>query len=608
MSHVFLAEKLRTFSLRKKLARPNEGGLGALNVAQFLGALNDNLFKFLSIYLLIDIQGVSASNDILFFIGVAYVLPFLLFSAAAGVLADRFSKQKIIIYLKAFEVLIVALGFFAFYYKSASGCYLIVFLLSLQSALLSPSKYSIIAELVRKEKIAKANGLITSFTYLAIIMGTFLASFLTQITGKNFLLSLVAGAIAAIVGFAASLYIPYTEPKKSQSKISPFFFAQLFKTFKDCKRTPRLRLVVLASAFFLFIGAFLQLNIIPFAMDFLHLSEVGGGYLFLGCSIGIAVGSVVAGRSCKKELDLGLSCFSILMIAVILFILPLISHMLIPVAVALSALGLFGGMFVVPLESYLQAFSSSEMRGQVVALEGFLSFAGVLLAPICLLLFGSILRVSSATGFILVGVMTVFAFLGITKYLSSHFLHFISKRLLHPFYDLHFIEYPFGIRHQEDKIAILVRKTSPIHLLLLFGECAKFHLFIVRKEKRFIDHFFNLFSGIDVLYSEGEIDPRAIEGKIQGIPSVIKPIFLFTDTQSYNTFLSIRYFETLKEELSYGVKYYKIRNTAHFRHSWKAPLKRAQLTFHFWESSLPAPIKGGDFLLTHHTAPHPAHP
>ncbi len=576
-----------------------QGGLGALNVTQFLGALNDNLFKFLSIYLLIDIQGAAASNNILFFIGVAFVLPFLLFSATAGVVADRFSKQRVIFFLKAFEMGIIAIGFFAYYYKSAPGCYLVVFLLSLQSALMGPAKYSIIPELVRKEKIAKANGLITSFTYLAIIFGTFLASFLTQVTGKNFLLSLVAAAIASIVGFVASLYIPYTEPNRTKSKMSPFFFAQLFKTFKDCKRTPRLRLVVLGSAFFLFIGAFLQLNIIPFAMDFLHLSEVGGGYLFLPCSIGIAVGSVFAGRSCRKELDLGLSCFSIFMIGVILFVLPVVSSKLIPVAISLGALGFFGGMFVVPLESYMQAFSSSEMRGQVIALESFLSFAGVLLAPLCLFLFGTVLRVSSATGFIFVGAMTVVAFLGITKYLSSYFLNFFSKRFLHPFYDLHFIDYPFGIRHQEDKIAILVRKTSLIHLLLLFGECTKFHLFIVRKNKHFMDHFFQFFSGIDVLYSEGEVlpNPEEIQGKIQGLPSVIKPIFLFTNTHSYNTFLKIRYFETLKQELHYAIKYYKIRNMAHFSHSWKAPFKRAQLTFHFWESALPAPIKEGDFFL-----------
>jgi len=71
-----------------------------LNASQFMGVINDNVFKFLIVFLFIDLQGVAHSSEILFWVGTIYVLPFLLFSPAAGVLADRFSKQRMIIFLK----------------------------------------------------------------------------------------------------------------------------------------------------------------------------------------------------------------------------------------------------------------------------------------------------------------------------------------------------------------------------------------------------------------------------------------------------------------------------------------------------------------------------
>ena len=86
----------------------------------------------------------------------------------------------------------------------------------------------IIPELLKKERIPKANGLITSFTYLGIIIGTFLASFLTQITNKNFPLTAGIGMVLAIFGFLASVFIPKTPTKQSTEKVNPFFFHEIY--------------------------------------------------------------------------------------------------------------------------------------------------------------------------------------------------------------------------------------------------------------------------------------------------------------------------------------------------------------------------------------------
>ena len=126
-----------------------------LNVTQFLGALNDNVFKYLIVFLLINLLGVAASTDILFWVGVIYVLPFLLFSSNAGILADRFSKQRLIIALKLLEVLIMVCGIIAFAYQSSLGLYILLFLLSLQSALFSPPNTALFQSSWQKKAFQK---------------------------------------------------------------------------------------------------------------------------------------------------------------------------------------------------------------------------------------------------------------------------------------------------------------------------------------------------------------------------------------------------------------------------------------------------------------------
>ncbi len=547
-----------------------------LNIAQFFAVLNDNLFKFLTIYLLIDLQGKEASGDILFWVGVCFVLPFLLFSTAGGVLADRFSKQRVIAILKGFEVLIIAGGFVAYSNQSIYGCYITLFLLCFQSALLSPSKFSIVPELVRKDQIAKANGAITSYSYLAMILGTFLASFLTRVTGRNFILSLCVPMIAAIIGFVASLYIPYTNPLRGKQKISLFFVGQTIRTLKFCKKTPRLFLAVVGSAFFLFIGAFVQLNVIPFAMDFLNLSEVGGGDLFLATAIGIALGAATGAKLCKKEIDLGLSCFSLFLISIALFCLPIVRHSVLGSCICLGLLGLCGGLYVVPLEAYIQSFCPAEMRGQVFAAENFLSFAGVLLAPLCLFFFGKVMNVSSAAGFTFMALIIFSSFIVMSKYLGVHLFHFISRRVIHPFYKFHFIGYPFGPNSHEDKIALYYNGGSFKNLAFLLGESSKLYPIIVKEKQGALDKFINFFASMTTFTSED-----SIAEKLKSIPIHIRPLFIFTSHAAYEQFRVAGNFEKIAHDCHYQIKQFAIKHTSHFKPDWMTPFKRTQATLHF---------------------------
>ena len=111
-----------------------------LNITQFLGALNDNLYKFFLVFLLIDDQGPESANTVVAAAGAVFVIPFLLLSGTAGILADQYSKSRITVWTKVLEVIIAGFGVLAFFTRSAWASYTVLFLLGAQSALCGPSK------------------------------------------------------------------------------------------------------------------------------------------------------------------------------------------------------------------------------------------------------------------------------------------------------------------------------------------------------------------------------------------------------------------------------------------------------------------------------------
>ena len=116
-----------------------------LNATQFFGALNDNVFKLLVVFFLVDHLGFDRSSTI-GLAAIVFVIPFLLFSHAAGVLADRYSKQNIIFYSKCMETTLMAVGIIAILLGNPYLLYALLFLMCMQSAFFGPSKYGIIPE------------------------------------------------------------------------------------------------------------------------------------------------------------------------------------------------------------------------------------------------------------------------------------------------------------------------------------------------------------------------------------------------------------------------------------------------------------------------------
>lgn len=403
-----------------------------LNVTQFLGALNDNIFKLLIVFFFLQLEGIKDSHWILSMSGAIFVLPFLLFSASSGMLADRFSKRNIIVLTKLLELLVMAGAITAFYFESRWGSWLTLFLLATQSAIFGPSKYGIIPELVKTERISQANGLMTSFTFLAIIIGTFFASFLLDITDRNFLFAAIFCGTLSLIGLITSFCIEYTPPSGFHKRFNIFFMTEITSTLKKTMKIPSLFTAIMGSAFFLFIGAYGQLNMIPYAVNTLHLTDIQGGYLFLVMALGIGLGSLLSGKVSGAAVELGLVPAAGLGISISSFLLDFFSDHIFVVIPLIFVLGVLGGLFVVPLDSFIQVSSPNEYRGQVVAATNFLSFVGVLLASLLLYLISGVFGFDADKGFTVMGAITLIVMIAMLfQYFdySSRFIGMVLSRL-----------------------------------------------------------------------------------------------------------------------------------------------------------------------------------
>lgn len=527
----------RFLSKHPLYSNPEKHSLGFLNVAQFLGAMNDNIYKLVLIFFLIQLEGATQANFILSAAGAVFVVPFLLFSSMAGILADRYSKNRIVIAIKAAEIGIMLLVIVSFAFQQKIAGYALLFLLASQSAMFGPSKYGIIPELVPQNKVSKANGLITSFTYLAIIAGTFLASFLTEISNRNYVLVGGFCLLLAIVGFLSSFGIKYTPPRGSNKKINWFFPKQILHTLLECRDKKHLLTAIFGSSFFLFIGAFTQLNVIPFAFQSLGLSEVYGGYLFLAAALGIASGAYFAGRVSKHHIELGLTCLGGLGISLFFILLSSSNSNITLALISLFALGFCGGNFIVPFDAYVQIFSPEENRGHVIAASNFLSFVGVLLASFAIYFFNQALGLTSATSFFIMGLLTLLCTLVLFFRLSDLFLSYTAQKILHRFLPV-----------KTDNLHLVNKTTNPILMLeqgsflkawLLCGVMPNLSILIPQYKTRKFPWFQHLFYSIHRLDSPQRFETLIDKSKQFSRDGMIPCVYLLKkkpipDTQAFS--------------------------------------------------------------------------
>jgi len=409
-----------------------------LNATQFLGAMNDNILKLLIIFCLIGVKGADKAGVVTAAVGAAFVLPFLLFSAPAGCLADRLRKSNIIVTVKAVEVAVTALAVAAFAMGWDNGLYLVIFLMATHSAFFAPAKYGAIPELADRDQLSRANGLIESFTYLAIILGTVLASALTQAAHGRYWLAALFCLGVALAGLWTARGMD-ASPRADAGRPVALLPSEILRTLFSIRYDRHLMLAMIGQAYFMFIGGYAQLNLIAYGMQEMGLSEAHSGYLFLAAALGIGGGSLLAAKLSGRDVEFGIVPIG----AAGLTIAPILLHA-VPSSIAscLAILLLFGisaGLFSLPLQTFIQFRADPARRGEVLAASSFINWVAILIASGLTWLLSGPLGLSAAQGFSAIGAITLLFTLVCFLVLPDFLLRFIALATMRIFYRLRVI-------------------------------------------------------------------------------------------------------------------------------------------------------------------------
>lgn len=386
-----------------------------MTATQFLGAFNDNLFKQLVLLICLDVVRAGGRD----YQGVAnaiFALPFVLLSGFAGWLSDRTSKRFLMVACKCAEIGIMAAGMAAFFiaglHPATQLYYLfaVLALMGVHSTFFGPPKYGILPELFRGNDLPTANGLVQMTTFLAIIFGTALAGAGKDFLGRENLWVISATCMGiAILGTATSLAIRKTPVAHPGLPLRPGSLL-IDSSILRLLRGDRVLLgVVLVLSLFWMLGGLVPASVNAFGKVQLGLSDTRSSVLAACIGFGIAAGCVLAGRLSRGRVRFGLVrvgawgivvCF-LLAAAVGWFGIapvppevaaaarndPLSDHAFAPSNPAqwaaypvMIGLGVFSGLYAVPLEIFLQSRPPKELKGRMIGAKNFSTWVGIVLS------------------------------------------------------------------------------------------------------------------------------------------------------------------------------------------------------------------------------------
>jgi acyl-[acyl-carrier-protein]-phospholipid O-acyltransferase / long-chain-fatty-acid--[acyl-carrier-protein] ligase len=359
-------------------------GFWALIATQFQGAFSDNALKWLVSFLVLETSVSKQRRDFLFVLVVplVFAIPFLVFSIPGGYFADRFSKRRVTIWTKRLEVLVMALATYALWRNSLELAAVGLFFVCMQGALFGPSKYGLLPELLPPRKLSWGNGIIELWTLVAAISGTLAGGFLAHnFRGRQewsglFLLSLSSLGLLTSHGISR---VKAADPKRPyQWNWAKEFYEELERMRKDAV----LWVAVIANAFFWFLGAILLLNIVLYATDMLQVEEAQSSYLLAALSLGIGVGSFIAGYASGSKIEMGMILPGLTGIVLLTAALSAPRLTYTAVITLLGMMGICAGFFVVPVNAMIQNRPRPEVKGRVIGTANLLSFGGIALQPL----------------------------------------------------------------------------------------------------------------------------------------------------------------------------------------------------------------------------------
>ena len=359
---------------------------------QFLGAFNDNLFKNALIVLITfqTAQWSSLSPGLLVNLAAGiFILPFFLFSATAGQLADKYDKALLSRLVKGLEIAIVLLIGLGFWLQSLSLLMVCLFFLGLQSTLFGPVKYALLPQHLHAHELVGGNALVEAGTFVSILLGTLCGGLLASLDNGPLWIT-AACMLAAIAGYLASRGIPDAPAPEPSLRINPNPVTETWRNIQFALENRTVFLSILGISWFWLFGALMLAQFPAYAKDVLGGTETSVTLLLGVFTLGIGCGSLLCERLSSKQVEIGLVPFGSIGISLFALDLAWASPTALPpeplsmmallalpatwrVLFDLLAIGLFGGFFIVPLYALIQLRSSTSHRARIIAANNILN-------------------------------------------------------------------------------------------------------------------------------------------------------------------------------------------------------------------------------------------
>jgi acyl-[acyl-carrier-protein]-phospholipid O-acyltransferase / long-chain-fatty-acid--[acyl-carrier-protein] ligase len=353
-------------------------GFWSLIATQFQGAFNENALKFLIIYLILALEKDKTHRDqLVFLVGVLFAAPFILFSLSGGYLADRFSKRRVTIWTKFFEIGVMLLAVLSLIGPNFPLALAAIFLVCTQGAVFGPSKYGLLPELLPEGCLSWGNGVLELGTFLGIIAGSVTGAVLAKVFAER---EAYSGAILfafTVIGLVCSLGISRVPAADSGKTFRFTSLIDIWSPMRLIRGERVLWLAVVGNTYFFFVAALLQFNILIYGQDILHLDSARGGFLQAAVAIGIGVGSLAAGFLSGGKIEYGLIPLGSLGMTVFGLSLAIRGLSFAGVLALLTALGFASGFFIVPISALIQHIPQEQHKGGVLGAANWLSFVGV---------------------------------------------------------------------------------------------------------------------------------------------------------------------------------------------------------------------------------------
>jgi 1-acyl-sn-glycerol-3-phosphate acyltransferase len=477
-------------------------------LTQFFGAFNDNLFRN-ALVVSVTFGASAAAQNAGILANAAqglFILPFFLFSALAGQLADKYEKSRLIRQTRLIEVFLMCLGAVALYFSHVPSLLVVVFLMGVLATIFGPLKYSLMPQHLRQSELVGGNALVDAGTFIAILIGTIAGGLLAPTSKAEAALGGASDAhvsaaltmvAVAVLMYASARFIPRAEATDPALKIDFNPFTATWDVIRFAAKSRAIFLSLLGISWFWLVGALILAQLPAYAKDVLGGDKTVYTLLLAAFSVGTALGSLCCERLSGHKVEIGLVPLGSIGMTVCLLDLyfehpgvqaagaavvswlPFLRAGGWDIVLDCALIGLFGGLFIVPLYALILQRSTESHRARIIACNNILNAGFMVLAAALAILWLEVLEFTIPQLFILAAVLNA----AVAVYIYSLVPEFLMRFLIWILVSIMYRVRVRGLEHIPERgpVLIVCNHVSFMDPLVIGGS--------VRRPVRFVmDH------------------------------------------------------------------------------------------------------------------------